>query len=131
MIHFLLIVSFTSHLWRYAAIILWITIEYLTCTCRFPDWYLNKILDDKAIICIISPHHDQDTQWIIAISDSMIWPLLHWFHTMLGYLGSQYLCTTIKNRFHFPNLWDHIDKFACDQCQHFKASSLGHDILPD
>ncbi len=54
---------------------------------KFPNRYINKVLDDEEIIYYVVPGDDQDMQLRFALSDSMIWPTIHWFHAMLGHLA--------------------------------------------
>lgn len=44
-----------------------------------------------------------------ALTDSMIWPALHCFYTMLGHPGSCSMHATLQARYHHPHLWMHIE----------------------
>ncbi len=71
---------------------------------KFPHRYFNKIFDDKQSICYVEPGEDCGTQRKFALRDSMIRPTLHWFHTMLGYCGSQCMHGTLQAQYHHPHL---------------------------
>ncbi len=75
----------------------------------------------------MAPGDDRNTQWKFALTDSMIWPTLHWFHAMLGNPGSCHMDATLQAQYH----WMHIEHFACDIRQQAKPSGPGHGILPD
>ncbi len=58
----------------------------------------QKFLFDTSIkylmtknICYTAPGDDQNKQWKLASTDSMIWPTLYLFHAMFGHPSSQ--CT--------------------------------------
>ncbi len=93
--------------------------------------YFNKVLDDKDLICYVAPCNNRDKQWKFSLSDSMIWPIIHWFHAMLGHPGSCYMRATLHARYHHPHLWMHIERFACDTYQQAKPSGPSHGLLPD
>ncbi len=92
---------------------------------------MNKILDDKEIICYMTPGANCDKQWKFASTNSMIWPTLHWFHTLLGHTGSCHMHTTLQAWYHHPHLSIHVEHFACDKCQHAKPSGHSHSLLSD
>ncbi len=50
-----------------------------------PKRYLKQVLDDKWIICCAVAGDDYNRQWKFALTHSMIWPNIHWFHAMLGH----------------------------------------------
>ncbi len=66
------------------------------------------------------PGDNRDTQWKFALMDFMIWPTIHWFHTMLGHPGSHRMHATLQAQYHHPHLWIHIERFACEECQQAK-----------
>ncbi len=75
---------------------------------KFPDRYFNKILDDKGIIW-----HE-----VFALTDSMIWPTIHWFHAMLWHSGSCCMHTMLQAWYHHPHLCMHIEcMWQMSMCQ--------------
>ncbi len=63
---------------------------------KFPERYFNKVLDDKEIICYVAPCDGHNTQWKLALTDSIIQPTIHWFHAMLGHPGSRCMHATLQ-----------------------------------
>ncbi len=76
-----------------------------------------KVLDDKELICYAVPGDNCDTQWKFALTNSMIWPTIDWFHTMLGHPGSCGMRATLQAQYHHPHLQMCIEQFACGVCQ--------------
>ncbi len=56
-----------------------------------------------------------DTQWKFSLTNSMIWPMLHWFNAMLGHPGFWCMCAMLQAKYHHPHLCMHIEQFACDK----------------
>ncbi len=104
------------------------TDELLKCQQIFPDRHFNKILDDKEIICYVVSDDDQDTQLKFALTDSMIWPTLHWFHIMLGNLCTCHMHAALQARYHHPNLRIHTEHLLCDKCQHLSLA-MGYSLI--
>ncbi len=84
---------------------------------KYPDQYFNKVLDGKEINCYVSPGNNHDTQLKFALTGSMIWFTLHWFHAMLGHPGSCQMCAMLQARYHLQHLCMYIEWFVCDKCQ--------------
>ncbi len=107
------------------------TDEFLKLKQKFPHQYFNRILEDKRIICYVTPCDDREMQRKLAFTNSMIWPTLHWSHIILGHPDTHHKHALLETRYHHPHLHNHIEHFLCNECQQAKPTGSGHGLLPD
>ncbi len=74
------------------------------------------------IICYVAPNDNCNTQWKIALTDSMIWPTIQ-------HPRSFCMRSTLQAQYHHPYLCIYIECFAFDKCQSAKPSGPGHGLL--
>jgi len=100
---------------------------------KYPEQYINKILDDNVqhIICYVRQNDDPNSQWRIALLQSMLKPTMKWFHQVLGHPGKKRLRETLQQRYYHPQLCQTIDKYKCEHCQKHKLSGRGYGLLPE
>ncbi len=77
----------------------------------------------KRNICSVSLYVDKVTWWKTLVTNSMIWPLLPWFHANLGH-PCKIIFASVQHCYHHPYLSAHSEDFACDECQWTKHFAL-------
>ena len=98
---------------------------------RHPERYVYKTFnDDIQLLCYIKPGLCPRRQWKFALSESMLMPIIKWFHIALGHPGSKRLRLALQLRYHHEDLRRKIDSFACDACQRHKLTGPGYGLLP-
>ena len=70
-------------------------------------------------------------QWRIALAQTSLLPMIHWFHVVLGHTGSKRLCLTLQTWYYHPQLCGLIDRFVCDTCQCHKLAGPGYGQFPE
>ena len=100
---------------------------------KYPKNYFYKRLDDDVdeILCHVKDGHDYNTQWRIALPESMLDETVKWFHIVLGHPGEKRLRETLTQRYWHPRLRHKIDHFKCGDCQKHKLDGRGYGLLPE
>ncbi len=98
---------------------------------KYPDWYVNKLIDGQINMCHVLPNDDCLTKWKIALEKEMIIPLVKWYHTMLLHHDSKRSWMTIQAWYYHPDSRKQIDNFHCDNCQCVKIPCNDMGLLPD
>ena len=77
---------------------------------------------------------DGEEIWKIAIPQTLLLQLLHWYHLVFGQCGQQRLYNTVKAQFHSANLQRHhcikMVKQCPQRCQLNKESNKNYCHLP-
>ena len=95
-----------------------------------PQRYFTQAIGFHNIICHVKPG-DPQSAWKIALPDSVINPLLRWYHQVLGHPGEKRLHAAVSQRYHHHELRRHCDRFVCDACQRHKLDGRGYGLLPE
>ena len=76
-------------------------------------------------------HQPTDT-WRIAIPDTLLDPIITWYHHILSHIGVTRLYNTIATHLYHPALKDKIECFVltCGICQKAKLPGPGYGHLP-
>ena len=85
--------------------------------------------DEEDIICYKKDPNRDD--WKIALPDSMVNEVVHWFHTVLGHPGRTRMRDTLQARYHSRRLRSAIDQLHCQDCQRQKLAGKGYGLLPE
>ena len=70
--------------------------ELLASVMKYPERYVNKVVDGTDILCHIKPGDDPETQWKIALAQGMVLPTINWFHQILGHPGTKTMHLTLN-----------------------------------
>ena len=73
-----------------------------------------------------------DKQWKIVIPEALINDTIHWYHAMMGHVGSSRLYDSLCSLVWFAGMQRHIDVqvHSCDECQRYKDQGHGQGALP-
>ena len=76
-------------------------------------------------------HKPTDT-WHVAIPDTLLDPIITWYHHVLSHIGIRRLYNTISTHLYHPALKDKIECFVliCKICQKAKLPGPGYSHLP-
>ena len=76
-------------------------------------------------------HKPTDT-WHIAIPDTLLDPIITWYHHILSHIGITRLYNTIATHLYHPALKERIERFVltCEICQKTKLPGPGYGHLP-
>ena len=80
--------------------------------------------------CYVKDQADPNTQWRIALPQSMVLPTIAWFHEVMGHPGQTRLNETLIQRYYHPQLRYRIERFKCDYCKRNKLVGKGYGLLP-
>ena len=96
-----------------------------TQTLRYP--LIN--FDDLQLICYVKTLTEP---WRIAIPNTLLSPIIKWYHIMLSHVGMTRLYGTISTHFYHPQLQLQIAEIVgkCDTCQRAKLPGSGYGELP-
>ena len=84
---------------------------------QHPQQYPVETISGKEIITV-RKDGDNNNQWIIACSPSLIPNLVGSYHYTLGHSGTQRLYNTINRQFAAPGLYVACEQFICpDNCR--------------
>ena len=92
--------------------------------------YPVKYIQNRPIICYKVEEDDPEHLWKIAIPQSLVAPLIRWYHLVLGHCGSTRLYSTISERFHAKRLHRLCATYRCNDCQKNKQLGQGYGKLP-
>ena len=100
---------------------------------KYPNNYIYKSLDDdvKEILCYVSNHIGPDTQWRIALPESMLDETVNWFHIFMGHPGENRLIEPLQKCYHHNKICHTIDKYKCEHCQRHSIPGKGYGLLPE
>ena len=76
------------------------------------------------------PGEDQETQWIIVLTDETVGPAVQWFHPVLGHPGQQRPPWTMQARYYHPSMRRQIKQLNCDACQRYKHDGPAYGHMP-
>jgi hypothetical protein len=94
------------------------------------DNYVNLQLDDNVDDIICYKKDPTQSNWKIALPESMVVDTAKWFHQAMGHPGEKRLRETLNQRYHHPRLHYHIEKLKCKDCQINKLEGCGYGLLP-
>jgi hypothetical protein len=97
---------------------------------KCPDNYINLPLDDNIDDIICYKKDPSQSNWKIALPESMIVDTVKWFHQVTGHTGEKRLQDKLNQCYHHPRLCYHIDKLKCKDCQKYKLAGRGYGLLP-
>ena len=94
-----------------------------------PQKYLTITLDGINLICHIT---SLGAPWCIVIPDTLLDPILLWYHQILSHIGMTRLYNTISVHFYHSSLKCRIETMiqSCDICQRTKLPGMGYSHLP-
>ena len=95
----------------------------------YPQKYPAITLDGIDLICHIT---SMGAPWCIVISDTLLDPILLWYHKILSHTEMTRLFNTISVRFYHSSLKCRIENLiqSCDICQRTKLPGMGYGHLP-
>ena len=97
---------------------------------KHKELYFKKKLDGHTILCYCKDKDNRNTNWRIALPESMLKSTVKWYHIVTGHPGSKKLRLTLQQRYHHPELRRYIDKYNCPVCQKHKLDGKGYGLLP-
>jgi hypothetical protein len=83
--------------------------QLLALQVKYPDNYVNLQLDDNINDIICYKKDPTQSNWKIALPESMIVDTVKWFHQVMGHPGEKRLQDTLNQRYHHPKLRYHIE----------------------
>ena len=91
--------------------------------------YPTITLDNVELICIVTM---LGAPWRIVIPETLIDPIIIWYHKILFHIGMTRLYNTISVHFYHVSLKHRIETIiqSCDICQRTKLSGPGYGLLP-
>ena len=98
-----------------------------------PVHYTNhpiKQIDNRYIICFI-PDLNHPNHWKICLPNTLLQPVIVWYHVVLGHRGASSVHATITQRFYAPELTTQIRNLGCKNCQINKAAHQQYGHLPE
>ena len=98
---------------------------------KYPDKYVSLNIDENVDAIICFRRTPDDTNWKIALPESMVLETVTWFHHVLGHPGERRLMDTMKQRYHHPQLRRHIDNLNCQDFQKYKMTNREYGLLPE
>ncbi len=104
--------------------------QLLTLQVKYPDNYVNLLLDDNVNYIIFYKKDPTQLNWKIALPESMVVDTVKWIHQVMGHPGEKRLQETLNQRYYHPRLCYHIDKLKCKDCQKHKLAGRGYGLLP-
>ena len=95
-----------------------------------PQNYPIKIIQDRPLICFRNDPTNHEGDWKIAIPQTLIDPIIRWYHLVLGHCGHNRLYVTIRMNFAAPSLYQKCSNFQRNNCQRNKLLGPGYGLLP-
>ena len=94
-----------------------------------PQKYPTITLDGIDLICYVTI---LDTPGHIVIPETLLDPIILWYHKILSHIGMTRLYNTISVHFYHTTLKRRIESIiqSCDVCQRTKLSGPGYGQLP-
>ena len=95
----------------------------------YPQKYPTITLDGIDLICHMT---NIGAPWCIVIPDTLLDPILLWYHEILSHIGMTRLYNTISVQFFHSLLKCRIETMiqSCDVCQRTKLPGMGYGHLP-
>ncbi len=97
---------------------------------KYPDNYVNFVLDDNVNDIICYKKDPTQYNWKIALPKSMVADNVKWFHQVMGHPGEKCLRETLNQCYYHPKLYYHIDRLKCKEYQKYKLAGRGYGLLP-
>ena len=69
---------------------------------KHKELYFKKKLDGHTIICYSKDMENRNTNWRIALPESMLKGTAKWYHIVTGHPGNKKLRLTLQQRYHHP-----------------------------
>jgi hypothetical protein len=104
--------------------------QLLALQLKYPDNYVNLQLHDNIDDIICYKKDPTQSNWKIALPESMVVDTVKWFHQVMGHPGEKRLQETLNQHYYHPRLCCHIDKLKCKDCQKHKLEGHGYGLLP-
>ena len=60
----------------------------------------------------------------------MVDDTVKWFHQVMGHPGERRITESLRQRYHNPALYQHIEQLKCSDCQRYKITGRGYRLLP-
>jgi len=86
-------------------------------------------LGQHNVICYTKNENDP---WKICIPETLVHPIITWYHKRLNHIGMTRLTCTIATLFYNPHLKRNIEEIVqhCDVCQRYKINNVQYGKLP-
>ena len=97
---------------------------------KLPWKYPVKYIQDRPVICYRTNDDDPPELFKVALPESLVAPVIRWYHLVLGHCGSTRLYETIASRFYYRGLKHYCDTYRCAICQTNKQLGAGYGKLP-
>ena len=96
-------------------------------------WQQYPILqiDNRNIICYRANPDDPAEPWRIHLPETLVQPVIVWYHLVLGHRGTSSLYNTIRRRFYAPGLKRKVENLKCEVCQMNKNVNAQYGHLPE
>lgn len=95
-----------------------------------PHNYPIKTIQGRPLICFKNDPASPKGNWKIAIPQTLLEPIIQWYHLILGHCGCNQLYKTIRMNFAAPYLYQRCSNYKCNHCQRNKILSPGYGLLP-
>ena len=97
---------------------------------QHPDTFPIKYVNQCPLSCYWLSPHDPENAWRICTPTALLNDTIHWFHLILGHVGTIHIFDSIQRMFHHPALHRTVYAYTCHVCQHNKQHGPGYGELP-
>ncbi|CAJ1946505.1 unnamed protein product [Cylindrotheca closterium] len=95
-------------------------------------WAQHPIMqiDNRNVICYCADLN-KPNKWRIHLPETLVAPVIVWYHLVLGNQGTTSLYNTIVQRFYAPALKRKVESLRCEVCQVNKNANIQYGHLPE
>ena len=86
-------------------------------------------IDNRNVICYRADLN-KPNEWRIHLPETLVAPVIVWYHLVLGHRGTTSLYNTIVRRFYAPALKRKVESLNCEVCQVNKNVNIQYGHLP-
>ncbi len=79
--------------------------ELLALQIKYPNNYINLVLDDDVNDIICYEEDPAQPNWKIVLHEARVVDVTKWFHQVMGHPGEKRLCETLNQCYHHTKLY--------------------------